>query len=269
MKLYSDRLYGTLIRSSAVAGSTLTETAYSPGLKLPRHSHQSAYFCLVLQGSFTEFYENESRACRPSTLIFHPSDERHADHFHTAARCFNLLMDVQRVEHVRQHSGILDSPIDFHGGSLAQLATRLYKEFRQMDELSALIIEGLTIEMLGEAARSSLRRQRPEPPQWLEQARELLHDQFQERLTLSKVALSVGVHETHLAREFRRYYRSTVGEYIRRLRIEFACRRLSTSSSPLSEIAFAAGFTDQSHFARTFKLQTGMSPKTYRRTFRR
>lgn len=268
MKHHLDSLYGTVIRSDVIAGFTLTETAYTPSLQLPRHFHQSAYFCFVLQGSFTEFYEQQSRACRPSTLIFHPSGERHADHFHTATRCFNLLMDVRWVERVRQHSEIVDNPTDFHGGFLAELATRLYKEFRQMDELSPLIVEGLTIEVLGEAARSSLKRQRPEPPLWLKQARELLHDQFHESLTLSKVAGSVGVHETHLSREFRRYYRCTVGEYVRHLRIEFACHQLSTSNTPLSEIALAAGFADQSHFSRTFKQITGMSPTTYRRTFR-
>ena len=262
-----DSVYGTVLRSSAVAEFTLTETAYTPGLQLPKHSHQSAYFCFVLQGSFTEWCERQSRACRSSTLIFHPLDERHSDHFHTAARCFNLLMDVRWVDQVRQHSPIVDGPIDFHGGFLAQLATRLYKEFRQMDELSPLIVEGLTSEILGEAARFSLSKREPGPPSWLEQARELLHDQFHEHLTLAQVAGSVGVHETHLSREFRRYYRSTVGEYIRHLRIEFACHKLSTSETPLSAIALAAGFTDQSHFARTFKLRTGMSPATYRRTF--
>ena len=268
MKPHLDSVYGTVLRSRMVAGFTLTETAYTPGLQLPKHSHQSAYLCFVLQGSFTEWYEQQSRACRSSTLIFHPLDERHSDHFHTAARCFNLLMDVRWVDRVRQHSAIVERPTDFHGGFLAQLATRLYKEFRLMDELSPLIVEGLTSEILGEAARYSLKQRGPGPPPWLEQARELLHDQFHERLTLSQVAGAVGVHETHLSREFRRYYRSTVGEYVRHLRIEFACHKLSTSGTPLSEIALAAGFTDQSHFARTFKLRTGMSPATYRRTFR-
>jgi AraC family transcriptional regulator len=136
-----------------------------------------------------------------------------------------------------------------------------------MDELSHLIVEGLTSEILGEAARYSLKQREPRPLPWLEQARELPHDQFHERLTLSQVAGWVGVHETHVSREFRQYYRSTVGEYIRYLRIEFACRKLSTSGTPLNEIALAAGFTDQSHFAKTFKLYTDMSPATYRRTF--
>jgi len=268
MRLHANNLYGTVVRSRLVGGFTLTETAYSSGLQLPRHAHHSAYFCFVLQGHFTEFHDKQSRACRASTLIFHPSGEPHADHFHSAARCFNLLMDIKWVENIRQASMILATPTAFQGGLVAQLTTKLYREFRQIDELSPLIIEGLTTELLGEATRGSLRFQRPTVPPWLNRARELLHDQFRERLTLSKVAASVGVHETHLCREFRRYFRCTVGEYTRQLRIEFACHQLCGSTNPLSEIALAAGFTDQSHFARTFKQITGLSPASYRRTFR-
>lgn len=137
-----------------------------------------------------------------------------------------------------------------------------------MDELSPIIVEGLSIEILGAAARLTLKHQRGGPQPWLKQAKELLHDQFQASISLSKVADTVGVHETHLCREFRRHYRCTVGEYIRRLRVEYACHELSTSSVPIVDIALSAGFTDQSHFARTFKRHTGMSPADYRRTFR-
>jgi AraC family transcriptional regulator len=268
MEFYFNSLYGAVVRNSLVAGFTLTETIYTPSLQLPKHSHQLAYFCFVLQGSFTERYDKQSHTCRASTLIFHPADDVHSDQFHTEARCFNILMDVRWVQRVCQHSTILNKSTAWHGGLLAQLATRLYREFRQMDELSPLVVEGLTLEILGEATRSSLNRPKLDPPHWLEQAREHLHEQFYESLTLSKVAELVGVHETHLSREFRRYYRCTVGEYIRRLRIEFACRQLSASDTPLSEIALSTGFVDQSHFTRTFKQTTGMSPAAYRKVFR-
>jgi AraC-like DNA-binding protein len=40
---------------------------------------------------------------------------------------------------------------------------------------------------------------------------------------------------------------------IRKLRVEFVCRRLTTSNASLVEIALAAAFSDQSHFSNTFK----------------
>ena len=50
--------------------------------------------------------------------------------------------------------------------------------------------------------------------------------------------------------------------------IDSANREMLNSRASLTEIALAAGFFDQSHFARTFKAQMGMSPNQYRTTLR-
>jgi len=196
-------------------------------------------------------------------LIFHPSGESHSDEFKTDAHCFNLQINGDLKYRATQ----LDQPAAFQGGTPAYLATKLYREFRVMDELSPLAIEGLALELFAEALRG-IRRELRQAPTWLGAARELLHAQFAERLTITQVASAVRVHPTHLAREFHRRYQLTIGEYVRQLRIEFACRQLSSSDAPLSEIAVASGFFDQSHFSKTFKQINGMSPATYRRTFR-
>jgi AraC family transcriptional regulator len=256
-------LHGTVLRSSAIASFTLTETAYPSGLKLPEHVHQTAYFCFILQGTFTEAYGRRSRACSASTLVFHPPEEVHSDHFYSSVRCFNLQIDA----HLHQQMVGLNQPAGFRGGILTHLATKLYREFREMDEVSAVLIEGLALEMVAVAARSIKTSGRARRP-WLTRAREILHENFAEGVTVADVAAEVGVHPTHLAREFHRYYRCTIGEYVRRRRIEFACRQILASDAPLSEIAVASGFFDQSHFTRTFKLLTGMPPAAYRKTFR-
>lgn len=163
------------------------------------------------------------------------------------------------------HSPIGENPNYFTGGRLAQLATKIYQEFCHSDDVSPMIIEGLTLEILGEATRSAKRIRQNSFPRWLIQAREFLNERFRDNLSLAALAAEVGVHETHLAREFRRFYDCTVGEYVRRLRIDYACRRLSDSNLSLTEIALAAGFFDQSHFARNFKSQTGITPHEYRK----
>ncbi len=268
MKHLSGYLYGDILGNTSIAGLTLTETAYVPSLKLPKHSHEEAYFCLVLGGSFTEVYGEHSRSCRPSALIFHPAGETHSDHFHTTSRCFNIQMNTRWLERAEQPSRIINTPADFCGGQLVNLAARLYREFRQLDEFSGLAIEGLALEIIAEASRCSLKEPGRTPPHWLEQVRDILREQLAERPSLVTLAESVDVHPVHLAREFRRFYRCTIGEYVRQSRIEFACHQISTSDASLSDIALAAGFFDQSHFSRTFKQITGMSPAAYRRTFR-
>jgi len=91
----------------------------------------------------------------------------------------------------------------------------------------------------------------------------IVDQRFAEPLSLAIVARHVGVHPVHLARTFRRVYRTTFASYVRQLRIDFAQRQLAGSAA-LSEIAYAAGFCDQSHFARCFKRHTGLTPAAYR-----
>ncbi len=259
------QLYGDVLRSRVVADFTLTETVYPPNLELPRHSHEGAYFCLVMQGAYTESYGKQTRLCRPTALIFHPPAEVHSDRFHrTGGRCLNIQMGPGWLRRVAEPSLNLDRAFHVQAGELSHLAVRLSREFRSADEASTLAIEGLILEILAEAARNLVLGSCRRPPTWLEPVREALHSRFSERQTLTDLAELAGVHPVHLAREFRKNFGCTIGEYVRHLRIEFACRQLSAPAMSLVEIAGAAGFSHQAHFTRIFKQIVGISPGRYR-----
>jgi AraC-like DNA-binding protein len=74
-------------------------------------------------------------------------------------------------------------------------------------------------------------------------------------------------HHVHLAREFRRHFGCTIGQFMRQRRVEFGSHRLTASTDSLAEIAFDAGFADQSHFANVFRGLVGMSPGAFRMRF--
>ena len=93
-----------------------------------------------------------------------------------------------------------------------------------------------------------------------------MQDRYHETLTLSDVAGAVGVHPVHLACTFRRHYGCSLGDAVRRRRIEFAAGRLAVTADSLADIARAAGFADQSHFSNTFKKVMGMTPSVFRRS---
>jgi AraC family transcriptional regulator len=265
MKLAPGCFYGNALKSHLVAGFSLIETTYAPNLRIPTHAHECAYLCFVVRGTYTETYGGRTRTCKPSTLILHPPGEMHSDRFDNGGgRCFNVQVEPLVLERVREHTRILDSPAEFHRASLAHLAMKLYREFGAIDETSALVVEGLALEILGEASRRSLKSSNRRPPRWLGQVREILHANFSTNLTLATIAASVGVHPVHLARAFRQRFRLTVGEYVRQLRIEFACRELCQTEKPLVDIGSEAGFCSQSHFSTVFKRHTGLSPGEYR-----
>jgi AraC family transcriptional regulator len=221
-----------------------------------------------MQGNYTESYGSKTRECTSSTLLFHPPGELHAEHFHDAGgRSFIIEIAPDWLTDVRGHLIVADNSADFHGGEFEFLSRKLYREFVQPDGASSLIIEGLVMEMLGETQRRNAAGHH-HSPRWLQQAKEQLHARFAENLTLAEVAQNVGIHPVHLAQTFHKTYHCTVGEYLRKLRIEYACHELATSAKPIVEIALAAGFCDQSHFTRTFKRIIGAAPSQYRESIR-
>ncbi|WDI41442.1 AraC family transcriptional regulator [Bremerella sp. P1] len=67
-----------------------------------------------------------------------------------------------------------------------------------------------------------------------------------------------------LDRRMRRVFGLTTGQWLLKLRIDLAQRRLRTSDESISSIAMEAGYSDQSAFTRQFRRATGMSPRDYR-----
>jgi len=143
------------------------------------------------------------------------------------------------------------------------LSLKLYHEFQSTDYASRLAIEGLILEIVAQACREGERRDNGEPA-WLRRVREILHERFAEALTLGEIAELVDIHPIYMATAFKAHFHCTIGEYVRHLRVEYACRELSQSGRSLAEIAATAGFSDQSHFSRVLKERLGVTPTEYR-----
>ena len=263
-----DDFHGNSLMIREVDGFILRETVHQPGVKLPKHSHERSHFAFVLRGVFEERCENKTLACKPSSLSFLAPGMTHSDDFGNGVHCLLVEIAPQRLERLRDDLQ-LDEPVFINGGVPAWLAMRLYNEARQTDAASSLALEGLSLEILAELSRQQPVTSERKPPRWLEQAREIIHAKFAETLTHDHIANLVAVHPVHLAKVFRRHYKCTIGEYVRRLRIEHACREISSSEASLVEIALASGFSDQSHFSKVFKKLAGMTPTEFRKNLRK
>jgi AraC family transcriptional regulator len=246
------------------SGFVLTQTYRPSGLVLPPHFHEHANIALTIEGFFTETVGRKPYEVNPCSVIFRPAGEKHSNRYgKTAAHCLIIEVRPQRLSELRQVTEILDRASYVEGGMISSLALRILREFRTLDSVGPLSIEALTLEMLVQATRLDVLRDR-NPPRWLQQAREVIHEQFLESLSLSSIAELVGVHAAHLAKMFRRHYGCTLGDYVRRLRLDYASQLLARSERTLTTIALAAGFYDQSHFAHLFKLRFGVTPGVFR-----
>jgi AraC family transcriptional regulator len=258
------------LRSAETGGLMLTEFAQPPSLKVPRHYHECATVFFTIKGFAADRMAGRAWECNPSSILIRPAGESHTHQYgHTGARGLVIEIKPERLVQVRSFSQILDRVGHFNESFLADLGMRLYMESRIMDSASELAIEGLVLEMLAQATRlNSKSDSLPAQPHWLSHARNFIQENYAEPLSLSQVAKIVGVHSAHLAEVFRKSYGCTIGQYIRRLRLDYAARELMISEKSLAEISATAGFYDQSHFTRIFKRHIGRCPSEIRRLAR-
>ncbi len=247
--LSEGRYYGCCNVSRRTGPLVLSEYSYGPGLHIPKHAHENAYFIFALNGGQEETFGTCHRAYAPGTLAFHPAGETHCEKLGPKGmRCLHVEFGPQWIGRHAEVSRFLENGSHFQGGRFGWLAQRVYQEFCHMDDVAPAAIEGLILEILADASRFRREDSPGERPRWLIQARELIHAHFTESLSLSDVATAVGIHPVSLARAFRSQYHCSVGEFIRRVRIESACRTILSGELSLAEVGLAAGFADQAPF---------------------
>lgn len=260
-----DHIPSTPVRR--VGGITLFEQSYDGGLVIAPHQHAGEdYLNLVLAGGFEETIGRRRLALYPASVVFHASGEERTNRFVAATRLFNVGIDPTSWAGAPPPGQRASQPLDdaVSRGSMLQLL----REFRRSETASSLIIEEVVLEMLHGTALAPPTHSRPGRAPWLGRVDELLRSKLDARPALRELAAVAGVHPIHLHRSFRAHFGCTIGEHVRRLRVDFACRRLAATDDPLVRIALEAGFADQSHFARTFKRLLGATPSDYRASFR-
>jgi AraC family transcriptional regulator len=252
-------------RTVRLPGFVFTLGVHPAGSVLPRHSHDDPTICYVLRGRFTEHSRGDAADCESETLKVTPAGEPHWNRFREA-ETRGLRIDVDRARFADSPSifRLLDERVYSKGGVAGALAKRLVYELSSNDDAGLIAAEGLALELLAELGRVGAPRAMRGRPHWLFVADELIHEAYATRSDIADIARTVGVHPATLARGYRNTFGCTVGERIRRLRVEHAARALLETTEPLSEVALGAGFYDQSHFTNVFRRYLGVTPGEYR-----
>lgn len=257
------RFFGTNVGAWSFGAFRLSESVYPAHALLPHHAHARAYLGFVVHGAHRETTSDHERDCGRAAVVFHPASERHANRFSpNGGRIFRLEIDDDWLARLAECDAPLDRPVESHGGPLSTIASRMFSEFHARDSVSSLMIESLALEFASCVVRSA---SNDLAPAWLRRTIDYLHDRVLDEIHLDDVAALAGVHPAHLSRVFRRHYQCSVGQYVRRLRIDLATRELAESQRSIAEIAARLGFADQSHFSRVFVKRIGLTPARYRK----
>jgi AraC family transcriptional regulator len=88
-------------------------------------------------------------------------------------------------------------------------------------------------------------------------------------LTGNSIARVAGLSKYHFGKAFRQSTGMTLHGYVLARRMRRSQELLAKSDLPLSAIAEAAGFSNQSHFTSVFSTRIGIPPGSYRQMMRR
>ncbi len=93
---------------------------------------------------------------------------------------------------------------------------------------------------------------------------EYIENHYQETISLTALARTAGMSPKYFCRIFKEVTHQTPVDYVILYRIEQSCILLSTTSTPIIDIAMECGFNDCSYFIKTFKKFKNMTPSQYR-----
>lgn len=262
--LTTGQFHGQTNKIHTLDGITLTDTEYTQA-KVDWHYHETAYFTFILQGQVLEGNKKEIYTCTPSSLLFHHWQEPHYNIKPEGyTRGFHIEIEKQWFEKYDLRDHHLEGSFNISSPEIKLLLYKIFGESKQLDVASILSIECLLLQGLSELNHQQ-KNITSKKPLWVEKLRAILQEESNRNLSLHSLVQTLDIHPVHLSRCFPKYFNCTLGEYIRKVRIEKAISLLPIKKYSLTEIAFECGFADQSHFTRNFKELVGFNPLAYRR----
>lgn len=92
-----------------------------------------------------------------------------------------------------------------------------------------------------------------------------IREHFAEDISVDAIAAQLNVSRTECFRCFKRFTHKTPVEYINEYRLTQAAKLLMETSSPVTSICAACGFSNSSYFSKRFKERYGDTPSRYRK----
>lgn len=250
--LQTGEFFGTTTARGQARGVLLSCLQHPDARKLPEHAHEAAFFTMLLRGDYRERAGSREIHYDPLTVVFHPPSHEHRDEIGAAD---SVMISVEVGRELFDAYDLALPPLARQSFAASRTLLALYRGARN-DLLVPLDVESAVIEMLADAAQTPHVRERSTPP-WLARVLELL-DELPATLQVADLAAEADVHPVHFARVFRRHLGVTPGQYLQRRRLRTALRLIGTA--PLSDVALASGFADQSHLTRAVRAFLGETP---------
>ncbi|WDF75925.1 helix-turn-helix transcriptional regulator [Mucilaginibacter sp. KACC 22773] len=264
LQLEKGKYFGIQNKAIHLDNLIVTDTEYTYD-KVDWHTHENPYFTFLLTGNMQETNKKESYECNAGTLLFHNWQDAHCNVKHPGyTRGFHIELEQDFFERYQLPLSRMEGSLKLDNPVLKLLFRNMYMETKYTADIELLIIRESLFKVFGfltgEKCRETARQ-----PAWVKKIKEVLNDADAATLSWDVLAAIAQVHPVHLSRSFPTYFNTTVGDYLKKLRINQAAVLLAKADVSLTQIGYECGFADQSHFIRSFKQAFGVTPLQYRK----
>jgi AraC family transcriptional regulator len=226
------------------------------------HYHENLHVSFIMQGGVLDKRKSRETERLSGELMFFHAGEPHQTIIESfPTKNINLAIEDEFLQDNLTTEAEIKSAVD-RNPNAKFIMVKIYKELISEDVFSDSSIKMLLLNLIHANPETESKNTRPG---WTKIVAELTRDKWNESLTLKDLSEAAGVHPITVSKHFPKYFSCTFGEYMRRLKIEKSLYFLKVSSFSLTDIAFECGFSDQSHFIRTFKQLTGFLPNNYKK----
>lgn len=224
------------------------------------HYHETAHLSLILNGGIVDRRKTSEAKRISGELMFFHAGEVHQSIFNSfPVKNINIELELDFFSENNSTETQLSLSVAKNPKTKLSIL-KIYKELSANDEYSDISIEMLLLGLIDSKNASEKAR-----PKWVNKVNEILHDKWNEEISLTDLAMVANVHPKTISKHFPKYFACTLGEYRRQIKVEKSLSLIKSSKLSLTEIAYQCGFYDQSHFTGIFKQLTGFRPKQFQK----
>lgn len=145
---------------------------------------------------------------------------------------------------------------------IKRFAQQLLHQPYGADSISRLELEAATLSLTAQLLKLCLHdKPQPKHRRQIDEVVDIIHAEFATPLTIAGLARRAGINECHLKQYFKAQTGETIGEHIRRLRLDLAMDMLTLKHQSIGETMHFVGYKHAGHFNRVFTQRFGISPK--------
>ena len=258
-KLQKGEYFGNHYNKNQFNDLLITDTEYTHE-KVDWHYHQNPYFTYLLQGKLFEENKKENYYLESGSLLFHNwQDAHHNIKPNEYTRGFHIEMTTDWFDLFDIKSFDFEGSTHLENPLIKQKMNAIFLESKHKDNNSQISIDMLLVDVFN-TIKSDENNSETQTPNWVKQLKEILHSPKNSCTSLVELSVILDIHPVHLSRDFPKYFKTTIGNYIRTQKLNKALLLIAENKLSMTEICYECGYYDQSHFTTSLKRIYGKTP---------